>query len=110
MSLPESQCVVTFTDTEVVCTRPDGKIESVTWNDLKTVAIQTTDSGPFASDVFWLLLGEKTGCAIPQEATGADELMRRLQNLPGFNNEAVIESMTCVENKRFVCWQRDPTD
>jgi hypothetical protein len=31
----------------------------------------------------------------------------RLQNLPGFNNEAVIESMTCVENKRFVCWQKD---
>jgi len=33
--------------------------------------------------------------------------MQGLQNLPGFNNEAVIESMTCVENKRFVCWQKD---
>jgi hypothetical protein len=26
--------------------------------------------------------------------------------LDGFGNSALIEAMTCVQNRRFVCWQQ----
>ena len=105
---PESRIVVHVSDTEVRCERPDGRVESVTWNDLQAVIIETTDAGPIGADVFWILAGTSTssGCVIPQGATGDSALLERLQKLPGFDNEAFIRSMTSTDNEKFLCWQR----
>jgi hypothetical protein len=107
---PEAGCVVTISDTQVSCARPSGLVETVGWDDLKEVAIVTTDEGPFATDVMWLLVGEESGCVVPQGATGEDELLGRLQSLPGFNNEAVIEAMGSTSNRKFVCWEKVAAD
>ncbi|HVX13746.1 MAG TPA: hypothetical protein VHC22_21370 [Pirellulales bacterium] len=68
--------------------------------------IETTDAGPTVEDVFWVLGGDDSGCVVPSEAEGMVELFERLQCLPGFNNQAVIEAMSCAENRTHVCWNR----
>ena len=103
---PESFYVVRFSESDVSCTHPDGTIESVAWDDLQQIEIVTTDHGPFHPDVFWVLHGSMAGCVVPQGATGHRELLERLQRLPGFRNEAVIEAMTSTENRRFLCWEK----
>ena len=104
---PEAGFVVQLSDTEVRCVRPDGQLERVTWNDLQSVTIQTTDKGPLVADVFWLLKSSTgASCVIPQGATGERALLERLQELPGFDNEALIESMSCAKNGKFLCWKR----
>ena len=103
---PERRTVVRLSDTEVVCERPDGKVEQVGWAELEKVELVTTGDGPFAPDVFWVLHGTGGGCAIPQGATGEKELLERLQGLPGFDNGAVIEAMGSTSDRRFLCWQR----
>ena len=103
---PEAAFVVTVTEEGVSCSRPNGSVEAVGWDDLKEVSIVTTDEGPFAIDVMWLLVGERGGCVVPQGATGEDLLLERLQRLEGFDNEAVLEAMASVENRKFVCWQK----
>jgi len=103
---PEAAFVVTLTDSGVACRRPDGKVEAVAWDDLQGVLIETNDQGPFASDVFWILVGKRGGCVIPQGATGEDALLSRLQALEGFDNAALIDAMSSTENQRFVCWKR----
>src|SRR5262245_29029993 len=75
---PESRFIVSLSDSEVVCKRPDGKVERVAWADLQKVEVITTSDGPFAPDVFWLLHGTEGGCAIPQGATGESQLLARL--------------------------------
>jgi hypothetical protein len=103
---PESRFVVRLSDSEVVCERPDGKVERVGWADLQKVEVVTTGDGPFAPDVFWVLHGTDGGCAIPQGATGDSQLLERLQALPGFDNKAAIEAMSSASDRRFLCWQR----
>jgi len=103
---PESLFIVRLSDSGVVCERPDGKVERVGWADLQKVEVVTTSDGPFAPDVFWVLHGTEGGCAIPQGATGDRQLLERLQTLPGFDNGAVIEAMSCASDRRFLCWQR----
>jgi hypothetical protein len=103
---PESQFIVRLSDSEMVCERPDGKVERVAWADLRKVEVVTTGDGPFDPDVFWVLHGTESGCAVPQGATGDRELLERLQDLPGFDNGAVIEAMSCTSDKRFLCWER----
>lgn len=104
---PECLFVVTVSESEIVAQRPDGKIERVSIGDLEEVTIVTNDSGPSGADVWWLLVGSKpnAGCAFPGGATGEAKVLEFVQQLPGFNNQAFIEAMTCTSNARFVCWR-----
>jgi len=97
---------VTFDDAGVTRMLPYGKIEAVRWDDLQEVGIMTTDKGPAQEDVYWMLLGTGGGCAVSGGAEGIKELLERLQQLPGFDNEAVIKAMGCTSNNKFVCWKR----
>jgi len=104
---PESQFVVRLSDSEVVCERPDGLTERVAWDELQAFIVETTDDGPWAPDVFWVLAGSTTSrCIIPQGATGDKALLERLQKLPGFNNEEFIRAMGSTSNEKFLCWKR----
>jgi hypothetical protein len=86
----------------------NGKTEHVAWDDLEEVAILTTSDGPFAVDVFFVLMGtNETGCVIPQSAPESSQLLERLQKLPGFDNQAVIDAMCCASDSRFICWRRN---
>ena len=51
----ESKWIVTVSEQGISCMRPNGIVESLTWDDLEVVAIETTDEGPFVADVFWFL-------------------------------------------------------
>lgn len=97
---------VAFDDASITHSLPDGTREIMLWADLEEVAIVTTDDGPFADDVIWVLSGAGGGCLVPSSANGAEALLARLQALPGFDNEAVIQAMGSVENARFVCWRK----
>jgi hypothetical protein len=102
---PESRYIIHLSETEVSCHRPDGTVESVRWDDLQKVELLTNGDGPFLPDHFWLLHGGKGGCCIPWGATGDLELLHRLQELPGFDNQAILKPMSSQE-VRHVCWQR----
>jgi hypothetical protein len=103
---PESRFIVHLSEQEVICVRPDGTSERVLWNDLEKVEVITTDEGPFLPDIFWVLHGSASRCAVPQGATGQEELLRRLEALPSFDNKAFIEAQCSTSNRSFTCWQR----
>ena len=46
------------------------------------VAVETNDQGPFAEDVWWHLASEEKVVTYPSEATGASEMLLRLQKIP----------------------------
>ena len=97
---------VVFDDECIKRTLPDGNIETLLWVDLVEVGILTTDEGPVVDDVFWMLMGKDGGgCCVPSEANGMEELLDRLQELPNFDNEAVIQAMGSTSNNNFVCWK-----
>ena len=99
---------VTFDAEGVVRTLPDGRSESVRWGELQEVSILTTDEGPYGDDVIWMLRGTGGGCAVPSETDGVTGLLARLQQLPGFDNGAVIRAMGSTDAAEFVCWRRAP--
>ncbi|HMW02599.1 MAG TPA: hypothetical protein PKE58_20845 [Acidobacteriota bacterium] len=108
---PDPALSISVTDEGVTRILGNGKVESVTWDDLAEVAILTTSAGPFEEDVYWLLIGKSGGgCAVPQSLDPQGEILKRLQTLPGFDNEAVIRAMGSVENATFVCWKAEQNE
>ena len=84
----------------------DGRVEAVTWDALTEVRIVTTTGGPFAEDLFFVLEAGGSGCVVPQ-SHASTEFVSRLQSLPGFDNEQMIEAMSSTADAEFVCWRRD---
>lgn len=104
---PESRFSIHMTETEVSCHRPDGVVESVRWDDLQKVQVLTTSDGPLLPDRFWVLQGsEKAGCCIPWGATGDLELLQRLQELPGFDNQAIMQPAGITHEALHLCWEK----
>jgi hypothetical protein len=103
---PESQFIVTLSDTTVTCRRPDRTEESIRWADLQKVEVYTTSDGPFLPDVFWVLHDTQGSCSIPQGASGEKELANRILGLPGFDEQEFIRSMGSTEEAVFTCWTR----
>ena len=44
--------------------------------------------------------------AVPHREAVEQDLLGWLQALPGFDNEQVVEAMTCAEDAMFVCWRQ----
>lgn len=101
---PESMWSVGITDETLSLKHPNGTTNSIQWNAVKGIFIETTDEGPFSADVFWLVADDKGSLKIPQGATGEQELLDHLQKLPGFDNEMLIKAMGSTDNQIFPVW------
>lgn len=82
------------------------KQESVTWNDLSKVEIDTTNDGPFSEDFFYMLYGKNgNGVVVTNRLAVEHNLLAELQKrLPGLDNRAVALASGCTENRSFVIW------
>ncbi len=78
---------------------PSKAPESIQWTSLVGVAVETTDQGPLVEDVYWHIASKEKVITYPSKATGVGDLLKRLQELPTFNNERLIEAMSCAENQ-----------
>jgi hypothetical protein len=75
--------------------QPADSQHGVRWEALAEVALMTTSGGPFEEDVFFVLTYDGgSNSAIPLGE--AEELLQRLQELPGFDNETFIRAMGSV--------------
>jgi hypothetical protein len=103
---PEEKARVEIDDASIRCVHPEGRVDTLAWSDLRLVAVETNDAGPFLEDVYFYLEGPEYGFYIPQAAAGTDELLQCLTKLPGFDNAAFGAAMCSTANARFVCWTR----
>lgn len=103
---PEDDFIVTITDAFVKVEHPHRKTEQIEWKDINEIKLLNTDAGPVAPDVWIALLGENSGCIIPQGCKGSDEVYNIVSKYENFNFENVIKSMSCTDNEEFHLWTK----
>ena len=102
----EEQYVVEVSDTEIRCHRPDGTMDSLSWKNLRRVEVVVTEDVPLPA-TFFTLHGPTSAVVIPEGATNADELSERLFELPEFDADVFVESMSAQTADAVVCWDRN---
>jgi MYXO-CTERM domain-containing protein len=90
-----------------------GELITIPWQSVTGVDVITTSGGPWAEDVFLVLLvapDDRVACIVPQESEGFKALANRVLALPHFDVDEFVAAMGCTSDHRFRCWRRPATD
>jgi len=96
---------ITWDGAGITRRRPDGRIETMAWADLREVAVVCRPGGPAADDHHIVLTGRERGILVGRRVTGAEAFAQRLEELPGFDHATFVQAMSTPERARFVCWR-----
>jgi hypothetical protein len=99
---------VVFDSGKILLYQADGRCGSISWSELGSVIVATTEDGPTSPDLFWLLLSKNRErfLAVPIGAVGEQDLLLAMQmRLRDFRNEAVIEAMASTATAHYVAWE-----
>jgi hypothetical protein len=87
--------VVNVFDDTVVVHRADGAREELAWTALDSVILRVSREPAWAGKLWLILAGRKSekgfegGCVIPSDAINFDQVLARLQAMPGFDQRAL---------------------
>ena len=83
----------------------DRKVKD-SFEDIYEIGVVTTDVGPFAEDVFWLIDKDTDGLRIPQMSPVFKALMDYFGSLEDFDWRPFNDAMCCTDCHYFLCWKR----
>lgn len=95
----------TITDDFVRVEHPNRKTEEIFWKDINEIRFINTDGGPFTMDIWLALIGDNSGCLVPQETKGCEKVYDIVSKYDGFDFENVVKSMSST-NQQFLLWKR----
>lgn len=101
----EENYIVEVSETEIRCHRPDGTLDSLSWKNLQRVEVVVNADADLPVS-FFALHGPSAALVVPEGATNVDDLSERLFELPDFDAELFVESMSAIKSHTFVCWKR----
>lgn len=106
---PEARWIVVLGAEHIQVTDDQGAIRRMAMVDLRGVAIETNDCGPWGADMWWLLFGadDRVACLYPQGATGEGAMLDYLCALPGFDFGEMARAMGSTDNAVFPVWRKD---
>jgi hypothetical protein len=103
--VPESKWKVEFIETIIKATDYDGIESSIEISGIHQVIIETNDSGPWGTDIWWRILSNSGVLSVPGGASGESEMLENFQRFPNFDNEQLIKAMSSTENTEFIVWK-----
>ncbi|MCL6267188.1 hypothetical protein [Flagellimonas myxillae] len=104
---PESKWKVEFKGSTITTTDYDGNEHSIALRVIHQIIIETNDSGPWGTDIWWRILSDDGILSVPGGATGEMEMLKNFQRFPNFDNEQLINAMGSTENAEFVVWKNE---
>jgi hypothetical protein len=85
-----------------------GRSDIIRWTDLREVNVETTAAGPWSDDFFLVLVADgRRSTRIPEPLIPI--VLPSVQQLPNFNNDALIRAVGSVHQATFRCWSCEPS-
>ena len=85
-----------------------GRFDIVRWTDLREVNVETTAAGPWSDDFFLVLVASgRRSIRIPDPLVPI--VLPSVQQLPNFDNDALIRAVGSVHKATFRCWVYEPS-
>ncbi len=102
---PMKRFKVQFDRYTVWCSKPTGEVSAIEWCELRTI-LHDSMPGHDGTLSLWVLQGNGQLCVIPEGALGLDELLKKLQRIPGFKMPDQGEVSKDGDRTTVTCWQK----
>ena len=102
---PESKWIVELTGSVLKTVDYEGLEKSIEVTKIEQIIVETNDSGPWGTDVWWRILTKEGLLSVPGGATGESEMLKNFQAFQEFDNEELINAMSSTDNAEFVVWR-----
>lgn len=96
--------VVTVDDATITFQTPQGQVRTFAWSDLEAVDVEAATK--IFGSLHYVLKGADTALKVPEDAKGFGKLRDRLEELPGWDNEAFISALSATESATFSAWRK----
>ena len=103
---PESNWKVEISKISMSSIDYELKEKTIELNKISQIVIETNDSGPWGTDLWWKISGGNILLTVPEGATGEPEMLEVFQSFSKFNNEEFIKAMSSTDNAEFVVWKK----
>jgi hypothetical protein len=105
-STPGGPYTLIITDEEIACEHPERPREVIRWRAINEIRLVTTSDGPFHPDMWFLFMGESTGCSVPSEAKDIEQIWPLFeQRFPGLDYAAIIDGGG-TSDRQTTLWRR----
>lgn len=74
---------------------------------MNKIIIETNDTGPWGTDVWWRILSKDGLLSFPGGANGETIILDIFQCFPNFDNKEFIKAMGSVDNAEFIVWKNE---
>lgn len=86
---------------------PGRSIQFVEWDAIQSIEMRTPrPDRPPPRNVCLALITTNGTLDVSRSANGFDDLLKSLQDWPGFNHEAAVAAMKYTDYATFLCWRR----
>lgn len=105
--VPEDYFSVWFADGKITVKDTfDNNENSVDFNNIKKIIINTNDSGPWGNDFIYSISDNRTTIYFPLGCKGEPEILKLLQSIEGFDNQQFTLAVTSTENNSFLVYKK----
>lgn len=105
---PEAKWKVEFIGTTIRAIDCNGIESSIEVDGIHQTIVETNDTGPWGTDLWWRILPKNGILSVPGGVTGEPKMLENFQGFSNFNNEQLIKAMRSVDNAEFIVWQNKP--
>lgn len=102
---PLKRFKVQFDSYRVWCAKPTGEVSVIEWKRLTTILYDSMP-GHAGTLNLWVLQGIGQLCVIPEGALGLDDLIAKLQKIPGFKMPEEGEAKQDGDRITITCWKK----
>ena len=89
----------------------DGRVEAVSWDEVREVEVLVTDRGPHGANGGCVIIGdgEERGALVPLDRVAELGIVEHLCRLPGFDLNVFVDATNVDPDARTEVWvRRDP--
>lgn len=90
----------------LVWTPASGPDVSLDLDAISGIDILTSSTGPWADDIYYVLLSRDCTLTIPASAAGIEQLLEELQAFAAFDRETAETAIHATGEGRFAIWRR----
>jgi len=104
---PKSKWKVEINGIAIHITDYDGMKNAIELNRIQQISLETNDSSPWGTDLWWRITSDKATHSFPGGSKGENELLEHFKTSPNFDKDQYHNALKTITTAEFIVWKQE---